>query len=148
MLVVGGGGVLGSAVLAELLAAHRFLQVAALVDQAVQTAVKGLVALPDNQDALHRFAADTALVVFDAERHSHRREAALVRPLPQHLPALAARLRASGVLRVVVVVPHRASLLPMASGARGHCAGAATARRRSRHTGVARRSAVARCSAA
>ena len=39
---------------------------------------------------------------------------AIVRPTPQALPALATRLLASGVRRLVVVVPHRAALLPLA----------------------------------
>jgi len=114
VLVVGAGGVLGSAVIEQLLGSHRFQRVAALVDQPVQAAVKGFVAVHDHDAALHAFAADTALVVFDRAREVHRREAAYVRAQPQALPRLAARLQASGVRRLIVVVPHRASLLPMA----------------------------------
>jgi hypothetical protein len=114
VLVVGAGGVLGSAVLEQLLATHRFARVAALVAQPVQAAVKGFVALNDSEDALHAFGADTVLVVFDRVRQAYRREAAFVVPQPQALPQLAARCLAAGVRRLVVVVPHRAALLPMA----------------------------------
>ena len=114
ILVVGAGGVLGSAVVEQLLGSHRFQRVAALVDQPVQAAVKGFLAVPDNDAALHALAADTALVVFDRARDAHRREVAFVRPLPEDLPQLAARLQAAGMCRLIVVVPHRASLLPMA----------------------------------
>jgi hypothetical protein len=113
-VVLGGGGALGSAVLEQLLASHRFAQVAALVDQPVQAAVRGFVALHDSDAELQRFAADTALVVFDRVRHAHRREIAFVRPRPQDLPRAAACLQAAGVRRLIVVVPHRAALLPMA----------------------------------
>lgn len=114
VVVVGAGGVLGSAVMAQLLATNRFQGVAALVNQPVQTALRGFVALDHSDEALRHFAADTALVVFDAARDRHRRDAAFVRPAPQGLAALAARLQAAGARRLVVVVPHRASLLPMA----------------------------------
>jgi hypothetical protein len=114
VLVVGAGGVLGSAVVEQLLGAHRFQRVAALVHQPVQAALKGFLAVPDDKASLHAFAADTALVVFDRARDQHGREAAYVRAEPQTLPSLAQRLHAAGVRRLIVVVPHRASLLPMA----------------------------------
>lgn len=113
-LVVGAGGVLGSAVMHQLLGSHRFVRVGALVDQPVQAALKGFVAINNDDAALQAFAADTALVVFDHARLAYRREAAFVAPLPQQLPQLAARLWTAGVRRLVVVVPHRAALLPMA----------------------------------
>lgn len=114
VLVVGAGGVLGSAVVEQLLGSHRFQRVAALVQQPVQAAMKGFVAVQDSDAALHAFAADTALVVFDRAREAHRREVAFVRVQPAALPGLAARLQAAGARRLIVVVPHRASLLPMA----------------------------------
>jgi len=113
-VVLGAAGVLGSAVMEQLLGLHRFQCVAAMVEQPVAAAVKGFVALAPTDDALRRFAPDTALVVFDRERHANRREVAFVRPRPADLPQHAARLMAAGVKRLVVVVPHRAALLPMA----------------------------------
>lgn len=114
VLVVGAGGVLGSAVIEQLLGSHRFQRVAALVQQPLQAAMKGFVAVQDSDAALRAFAADTALVVFDRAREAHRREVAFVRVPPAALPRLAARLQAAGARRLIVAVPHRASLLPMA----------------------------------
>jgi hypothetical protein len=111
-LVVGAGGALGSAVLAQLLGTHRFERVGAWVDQAVQPGMRGFE--PVRADALAAFAADTALIVFDRARGANGREAAFARPEPQALPALAAQLHAAGVRRLIVVVPHTPSLLPMA----------------------------------
>jgi hypothetical protein len=112
VLVVGAGGALGAAVLEQALATRRFERVGALVDAPMQPAVHGFVAVRD--DELAAFAADTALVVFDRQRSANGREAAFVRPAPQALPALAQRLHAAGVRRLIVAVPHTPSLLPMA----------------------------------
>jgi hypothetical protein len=111
-LVVGAGGALGSAVLEQLLGTQRFERVGAWVDQAMRPAVRAFE--PVLGDALAAFGADSALIVFDRARAAFGREAAFVRPDPAALPALAARLRAAGVQRLVVVVPHQAGLLPMA----------------------------------
>ena len=111
-LVVGAGGALGAAVMAQLLATRDFERVGALVDQAITPALAGFVAVPAPEVAA--FGADTALVVFDRQRHAHGREAALSRPEPAALPALAQRLHGAGARRLIVVVPHAPSLLPMA----------------------------------
>jgi hypothetical protein len=111
-IVIGAAGALGAAVLEQLLATQHFEQVGALVDQPMQPAVQGFA--PVAADALAAFAADTALIVFDRQRTANGREAAFVKPEPRTLPALAQQLRATGVHRLVVVVPHTPSLLPMA----------------------------------
>jgi hypothetical protein len=111
-LVVGAGGALGAAVLEQTLATRRFERVGALVDAPMQPAVQGFVAV--GADDLAAFSADTALVVFDRQRNANGREAAFVRPEPESLLALAQRLHGVGVRRVIVVVPHTPSLLPMA----------------------------------
>jgi len=116
-LVVGAGGTLGSAVMEQLLGSGRFVQVAAAITQPMGTAMRGFVGLPfDDAQALSSYAADTALVVFDRERGAmgQGREAALLRPDPAQLPAIAQRLHAAGVRVLVVVVPHAAGLLPQA----------------------------------
>jgi len=113
-LVLGGGGTLGAAVLEQLLASHRFEKVGVLALAALQPALRGLQVVPDEAPALARFAADTALIVFDRERHANGRDAAFVRPQPAQLAAQAARLRAAGVRALVVVVPHAPALLPQA----------------------------------
>jgi hypothetical protein len=111
-LVVGAGGALGSAVLEQVLVTRAFERVGALVEQPVQAAVHGFATIDDA--ALAAFAADTALVVFDRQRAANGREAAFVRPEPPALVALARKLHDAGVRRLVVVVPHAPSLLPMA----------------------------------
>jgi hypothetical protein len=112
VLVVGAGGALGAAVMEQLLATRTFERVGALVDQAITPALAGFVAVPGPEIAT--FGADTALVVFDRQRHAHGREAAFSRPEPAALPALAGTLHAAGARRLIVVVPHAPSLLPMA----------------------------------
>jgi hypothetical protein len=111
-IVIGASGALGAAVLEQLLATQRFERVGALVDQPIQPGVHGFA--PVAADELAAFAADTALIIFDRQRAANGREAAFVRPEPQALPALAQQLHGLGVRRLVVVVPHTPSLLPMA----------------------------------
>ncbi len=112
VLVLGGGGALGSRVVERLLAGHRFRAVGVWTVQPLQVALRGLVPLADADWA--GFRADTAVVVFDRARHANGREAAFGQPQPAQLPALAARLRALGVTALVVVVPHAPGLLPQA----------------------------------
>lgn len=111
-IVVGAAGALGAAVLEQLLATRRFERVGALVGQAMQPAVHGFTPVHDDEIAL--FAADTALVVFDRRRSANGREAAFSIPEPHALHALAQRLHDCGARRLIVVVPHSPSLLPMA----------------------------------
>jgi hypothetical protein len=111
-LVVGAGGALGAAVLEQVLATRRFERVGALAEAPMQPAVQGFVALRETE--LAAFGADTALVVFDRQRSANGREAAFVRPEPTQLLALTQRLQVHGLRRLVVVVPHTPSLLPMA----------------------------------
>lgn len=114
VLLVGGGGALGAAVLERLLAEHRFERVGVIADAVLNPAMRRLHALALDSAALQKFGADTALVVFDRERHANGREAALHRPRPADLPSLATLLHAAGVRTLLVVVPHRAALLPVA----------------------------------
>jgi hypothetical protein len=111
-IVIGASGALGAAVLEQLLATQRFERVGALVDQPIQPAVRGFAPLHANE--LAAFNADCALIVFDRQRAANGREAAFVKPEPQTLAALAQQLHNTGVRRLIVVVPHTPSLLPMA----------------------------------
>jgi hypothetical protein len=111
-IVIGASGSLGAAVLEQLLATQRFERVGALVDQKIQPAVHGFAPVRANE--LAAFNADCALIVFDRQRAANGREAAFVKPEPQTLAALAQQLHAIGVRRLIVVVPHTPSLLPMA----------------------------------
>ncbi len=114
VLLAGGGGTLGAAVLERLLAEHRFERVGVIADPALSPAVRRLHALPLEPNALLKFGADTALLVFDRERHANGREVAFYRPAPADLLALTRQLHAAGVQTLLVVVPHRAALLPVA----------------------------------
>ncbi len=126
LLVAGGGGPLGSAVLERLLGSGAWDRVAVLVEQPIEVALRGLEAWPTSWLAGNSappqplsfdrplWQPDTAVVVFDRERHHYRREVALHRPLPDRLPALAHGLRALGVTRLVLVMPHAPGLLPQA----------------------------------
>ncbi len=112
LLVCGGGGRLGAAVLEEVLAEHRFERIGVLALPPFGSTVKRLHPVAPDAAALQAFAADTAVIVFDGERHANGREARLVRPLPHDLPVLAQQLLATGTRRLVVAVPHQAALLP------------------------------------
>jgi hypothetical protein len=112
VLVLGGGGGLGSQVVEVLLGSRRFGHVGVWTVMPVQPALRGLEPVPEAQWAA--FGADTALVVYDRERHANGRDAAFGRPEPADLPVLAARLRALGVRVLVVVVPHAPGSLPQA----------------------------------
>lgn len=115
-LVIGAGGVLGSAVLAEALAAGRHHRVAALVTGPVTSAMRGFEALHASALGVPPEAPVYALafIVFERARHANGRDEAFVQPQPAELPLLAARLHAAGVRRLVVVVPHAPALLPHA----------------------------------
>jgi hypothetical protein len=110
LLVVGGGGVLGSALLARALACGRFARVQALVAKDMASALHGFEPVP--QTAPMR--ADSAVIVFERARRSNGRDEVFVQPQPPQLAPLAARLRAGGVCRLMVLVPHAPALLPQA----------------------------------
>jgi len=113
LLVVGGGGVVGSALLARALACGRFGRVQALVARDLASALRGFEPLP--RSALGApLRADTALIVFERARRNNGRDDAFVQPQPQQLARLAMQLRAGGVRRLLVLVPHAPALLPQA----------------------------------
>jgi hypothetical protein len=114
VLVIGGAGALGSAVLEQLLGTHRFERVGVVVVRPVSPALRGLLTVQGNDAALQAFAADTAVVVFDRERHANGRDDAFERPQPEGLAPLATRLYGRGVRRLIVAVPHAPSMLPLA----------------------------------
>jgi len=111
LLVLGGGGVLGAAVLAAALGCGRFLRVQAWTARALPSTLRDFEAVPALDG---RLRADTALIVFERARRSNGRDDAFVQPQPEQLPELAARLRHGGVRRLLVVVPHAPALLPEA----------------------------------
>lgn len=119
VLVAGGGGALGSAVLEALLAARGFATVRVLATRALGSAIHGLepIVVDDfgaSPSAGEAPLADTALIVFDRERHANGRELAFLRPAPDGLAALATWLHRHGVRALVVVLPHAPATLPAA----------------------------------
>ena len=113
LLVIGAGGVLGSALLACALSSGRFGRVQALVAKELASALRGFEPVP--QAALgNALRADTALLVFERARRSNGRDDAFVQPQPEQLALLAQTLHAGGVRRLLVVVPHAPALLPQA----------------------------------
>ncbi len=113
LLVVGAGGTLGSAVLAEALVAGRFAKVWALVAEPLASALRGFAPLHALQGA-QDWAADSAVIVFERQRHSNGRDAAFVQPEALALLPLAQVLHQHGVQRLLVLVPHAPSMLPQA----------------------------------
>jgi hypothetical protein len=113
LLVLGGGGVLGSALLARALACGRFGRVQAVVAKTLNSALRGFEPLPAARLA-GRLQADTALIVFERARRNNGRDEAFVQPLPAQLAELATQLRPGGVRRLLVVVAHAPALLPQA----------------------------------
>ncbi|HMO48768.1 MAG TPA: hypothetical protein PKB14_22430 [Rubrivivax sp.] len=113
LLVLGGGGVLGAALLARALASGRFGRVQALVARPLASALRGFEPLPESRlgGALR---ADTAFIVFERARRNNGRDDAFVQPQAPQLPALAEQLRRGGVRRLLVLVPHAPALLPQA----------------------------------
>jgi len=118
LVIAGGAGPLGAAVLEQALAASAWPRVSALVTQAIEVALRDLHAVTVRPDlgAPARFdqPPETAIVVFDRERSLHGREAAFLRPQPAQLPLLARWLQEHGTRRLLLVLPHAPSLLPQA----------------------------------
>lgn len=115
LLVVGAGGTLGSAVMAEALVAGRFAQVLALVAGPISSAMRGFV--PLDATALaggEGGAADAAVLVLERQRHSNGRDDAFAPVQVTDLLPLAQQLRRAGVRRLIVVVPHAPALMPQA----------------------------------
>jgi hypothetical protein len=114
VLVLGGGGPLGSVLLEQLLGQGRFAEVGVLVQagRPMRAALRGLHPLAHAQ--IGDFGARTAVIVYDRERRAHGREAGLLRPQPQALVSDAAGLHAAGVRHLVIARPHSAVGLPQA----------------------------------
>ncbi len=112
VLVLGGGGVLGSQVVEQLLARSEFAHVGVWTVLPMQPAMRRLEAV--HETAWLSFAPDTAVIVFDRERHANGRDEPFGLPQPEDLAVLAGRLHGLGVAVLVVVVPHAPGFLPEA----------------------------------
>jgi hypothetical protein len=119
VLLVGAGGALGSALLAECLVSGRFSAVLALVAEPLSSALRGFV--PVQQQALlaprradTQPLADVAVLVLERARHSNGRDDAFVQANAKDWLTTAKALYAHGVRHLVVVVPHAPALMPQA----------------------------------
>ncbi len=113
LLLAGAGGALGHEVLEAMLACGRYASVGVLTRAPLQPGLHKLQAVPfDDHGRLP--ACDVALVVFDRGLDRYGRDEAWHLPEPPGLPALARRLRTSGVHTLVVVCPIAPVLLPAA----------------------------------
>jgi hypothetical protein len=115
IVLAGGGGALGSAVLEQLLALGGYAQVGVLVTQPLKATMRRLVPIAwPGVDELRRFNAASAVIVFDRERTANNREVGMLVPAPEELPSLAATLQTQGVQHLLVVLPHDAAAMPAA----------------------------------
>jgi len=115
VLVAGGGGALGAAVLEALLASRAFAPVCVLVKRDFHATVQGLETV--DAETLGQTAdarVPLGLIVFDRPRHANGRDAAFAQPQPAELLPLAQRLLAAGVRHLLVVLPHVSASLPEA----------------------------------
>lgn len=117
VLVLGGGGTLGAAVLQRVLGMGGFARVEVLVRQALAARPRGLhdCVLSEGRDggdwARLRTEAAVAVMVFDVAK---AREGAMWMPQPTDVLPAARRLRALGVRCLVLVMPHAPHRLPAA----------------------------------
>lgn len=117
VLVAGATGATGEAVLARLAASPRIGHIGLLLRQPVTVAlrhVQGVVVSPDGPAGWPPQAADEGVVMFDPPRLFHGREKALWHVEPGQLPGIAAWMKASGVRRLLIVMPHAQGRLPEA----------------------------------
>lgn len=114
-LLLGAGGWLGSALL-EQLSSGAFTPVGAWVRQPLRSAQRGLLGLDDAALAAlpPRWQGACAFVVLERDGLARARTAVFGEPTAEQLPALAARLLAGGVRRLVLVLPHAPGSLPAA----------------------------------
>jgi hypothetical protein len=115
IVLAGGGGALGSAVLEQLLARSGHARVGVLVTQPLKATMRRLVPIRwPGADELRRFNAASAVIVFDRERTANGRELGMLVPSPDELPSFAATLQDAGVSHLLVVLPHDAAGWPVA----------------------------------
>ena len=120
LVVAGAGGALGAEVLHRLAAsglfAHTDVLVTAPMVMTIPRVATAQVGLTNRGDldawpvAAQR--ADVAVVMFEPPRLTNDRERVFFTPVPAQLPALARWLQRSGVLTLVVVMPHAPGRLP------------------------------------
>ncbi len=117
VIVAGATGATGSAVLTQLAASPRVDSLLLLLNRSVTVAmrqVQGLVVPEQGPSAWPLQPADEGVVMFDPPRLFHGREKALWHVTPDQLPGIARWMLASGVRRLLIVMPHAQGRLPQA----------------------------------
>ena len=118
LVVAGGGGMLGSAILEALIARRRHASLRLLVTQELRSSVAGVEPWRVDAATLHDVPPDRArrvdigLIVFDHRRHANGREPAFLHPAPADLAPLARWMTSHGARDLIVVTPHQSSTLP------------------------------------
>lgn len=118
-LVLGAGGWLGAAMLTQVLSAGH-ARVGALVGQRMVSTHRGLLALTPEQLAVpdaaakERWSGASAYLVLERPGLTGARDAAFIAPQVADLLTLGRQLRALGVTRLFVLVPHAVNSLPEA----------------------------------
>jgi hypothetical protein len=117
LVIAGATGALGNEVLRRLVGGAAYASTQVLAREPITAGLRGVqvTLVPSGEPAeWPAVQADVAVVLFDPPRLFYDRERALWTPLPEQLPALATWLRASGVRRLAVVLPHAPGRLPEA----------------------------------
>lgn len=117
LLIAGATGALGNEVLRRLVGLRQFESTRVLSREPITDGLRGVTTVLVGGDDPMQWPpcpADTGIVLFDPPRLYHGRERALWTPRPEHLPALAAWMRRSGVSTLAVVLPHEQGRLPEA----------------------------------
>jgi hypothetical protein len=117
VLVVGGAGPLGAAVLRQVIGCGVFAQVSVATLEPMKVMLDGVQAV-----ALQDATAEAAIIVLDkpvtsvmpAFAQRRHREAVMLQPSPAELASLAAALRQRGARVLVVVTPVNEATLPNA----------------------------------
>lgn len=125
LVVAGATGSLGTEMLRRLTGSGRFDHTWVLAREPFTDGLAGVTTVPvagDDPCAWPPLAAGAdhpaskggcqGVIMFDPPRLYHDRERALWTPVPAQLPALAAWMRAGGVQRLAVVLPHDQGRLP------------------------------------
>jgi hypothetical protein len=113
LLIAGGGGALGSAVLARVCGSGLWRKLTVYTQGELQSSLGNLDTL-----AMDKLApdvkADAGIIVFDHARNFHERERMLWMPAPDQLLMAAQLMYAQGVRSLAVVVPYLQASLPQA----------------------------------
>lgn len=113
-LLLGAGGWLGAALLAQLSGSGAFARVGAWVSRPLSSSHRGVIGV-EKLDALDPvWQGACAFVVLERDGLVGARDAVFRAPKPEQLLDLARQLLAGGVRRLVVLMPHLPGSLPAA----------------------------------